>query len=153
MSWKTITTHPNYEISDAGEVRNSKTGRTLTPALTHGYHRITLCINNITSNWTIHRLVALYHIENPENYPCVDHIDRNRTNNHVSNLRWVTHSENSKNTGYSHYNRTGTMHHIVITRNGRFRVQITNGLRVAKNFKTSEEAVAFRDQWMADHPR
>ena len=45
----------------------------------------------------VHRLVALAFIENPENKPTVDHIDRNILNNNLSNLRWATMSEQNKN--------------------------------------------------------
>jgi hypothetical protein len=149
--WKTITTHPNYEVSDAGEVRNSKTGKTLKQILgSRGYLQVTLCPGH--NFYTIHRLVAMYHIENPENKPQVDHIDRNKTNNSIENLRWVTHSENVLNKDYNHRKTDGS-HNIYITRSGRFNVQITNSLHVCKNFKTMEDAVAFRDQWMAEHPR
>lgn len=45
----------------------------------------------------LHRLIAETFIPNPENKPTVDHIDRNGLNNHVSNLRWATHSEQNDN--------------------------------------------------------
>lgn len=47
--------------------------------------------------YATHRAVAELFIPNPENKPCVDHIDGNHMNNHVTNLRWVTYSENNLN--------------------------------------------------------
>lgn len=45
----------------------------------------------------LHRIIAELFIPNPENLPCIDHIDRNKYNNHVSNLRWCTYQENNQN--------------------------------------------------------
>lgn len=60
-----------------------------------GYARISYGRNH---KLAVHRLVALAFIPNPENKPCVDHIDRDVSNNDVSNLRWATYHENNSNT-------------------------------------------------------
>jgi len=150
MSWVTIVDFPNYEVSDAGEVRNSKTGKVMKGGVKrNGYAQVKL-----SGHWsTVHRLVAQHFIENPENKPCVDHIDRNRVNNHLSNLRWVTQSENRQNTDYYGHVTSGHRHHIYTTSTDTFNVRFYRNGLLNKTFKTLEEAVAFRDQWMIDNPR
>jgi hypothetical protein len=149
--WKTITTHPNYEVSDAGEVRNCKTGRVLKGILNQaGYLQIILCPGH--NQYKIHRLVAMYHLENPENKPQIDHIDRNRSNNSIQNLRWATRSENQLNKDYYTRKKDG-LHNILVTPNGTFSVQIRGYAKVNKSFKTLEDAIAFRDRFMAENPR
>ena len=58
-----------------------------------GYYCIHL--NGVT--YVKHRLIAKQFVPNPNNYPCVDHINHNRIDNHISNLRWVSSSDNNKN--------------------------------------------------------
>jgi hypothetical protein len=149
--WKTITTHPNYEVSSAGEVRNTVTGRTLKLCIHNaGYHKVKLCPDRTT--YLIHRLVAMYHLENPENNPIVDHIDRDRTNNSVENLRWVTQSENLLNKDYLHKEPDET-HYIIAIPSGSFRVRLRGRTKVDKCFNSLEEAIIFRDRFIAENPR
>lgn len=95
--WKSITTHPNYEVSNFGRVRNITTGEFKKPSINkEGYVRVSLHDKENVISIAVHRLVAIYFIPNPENNPLVNHIDSIRHNNMVFNLEWVTHSENSK---------------------------------------------------------
>ena len=58
------------------------------------YQRVTLSKNHKTKRFQVHRLVATHFIDNPTNKPFVNHIDNDGLNNKVTNLEWVTHSEN-----------------------------------------------------------
>lgn len=88
----------NYAISNFGNVLNIKTQKFLKSSKDgNGYLFVKLCKNEKRIMRKIHRLIAEHFIDNPNNYPCVDHIDRDRTNNSISNLRWTTSQINSRN--------------------------------------------------------
>jgi hypothetical protein len=95
--WRDVVGYEGlYKVSDHGRVRRD--GRILKPILgNHGYHYNTVSKDGVVTKIDIHRLVAFVFIPNPESKPCVDHIDGNPLNNHASNLRWVTQSENQWN--------------------------------------------------------
>ena len=97
-NWRTISEFPNYQVSNIGRVMNIKTSRILKTYINgFGYEIVTLSNNLSVSSKVCHRLVASEFIDNPNNKPLVDHIDRNKLNNNIDNLRWVTHSENQMN--------------------------------------------------------
>ncbi len=93
--WKQLQDFSNYEVSTLGNVRNSKTGRVLKLTCKGGYMFTGLSKNSHIKTLTVHRLVALAFLDNPENKPQVNHKDKNRSNNNVSNLEWSTASENN----------------------------------------------------------
>lgn len=108
--WKTIEGHPNYEVSNLGNVRSKdkyittkkgwkylSKGKTLKPWFA-SYLTVQLTNNKRA---TIHRLVAQAFIPNPDNKAEVNHIDGNKRNNCVSNLEWVTRSENHTHAYYT----------------------------------------------------
>lgn len=97
--WKTIKDYPNYQISNKGNVKslgNDKTRKEKiikSHKLKNGYCLVALG----TKRFYLHRLVAQAFIPNPENKPHIDHINTDRTDNRVENLRWVTQKENNNN--------------------------------------------------------
>lgn len=110
--WKPIPGFEGYyEASTLGNIRSvdrivkgpkcerfpvrGKTKATCTDK--YGYLHV--CLSKEHKKWypTIHRLVAMTFIPNPGNKPCVDHIDCDKLNNRVENLRWCTIRENNQN--------------------------------------------------------
>lgn len=85
----------NYFVNAQGEVFNKKGKKKASFVNDHGYEIVFLWKDNKSKSYTVHRLVAQAFISNPENKPCVNHIDGNKLNNEVNNLEWCTYSENT----------------------------------------------------------
>lgn len=94
--WKINKNYPNNLVSNMGRIKTSR-GRILSTRVHFGYLDCRI-INKDGKRKSprIHRLVAETFIPNPNNKPCVNHIDGNKLNNKVKNLEWVTYSENNK---------------------------------------------------------
>lgn len=97
MEIKDIEGFENYQITDDGRVWSKKRKIFLSQVLTNGYKQIILYKDGVYNNKKIHRLVAETFIPNPDNKPEVDHINGDRADNRVENLRWCTHKENCNN--------------------------------------------------------
>jgi hypothetical protein len=96
--YKIIKDFENYSVSNFGNVRNNKTGRILKPGINgNGYYNAMLYIDGKYFNKCIHKLVAESFIDNPYNKHCIDHINNNKLDNNVRNLRYVTNQENCMN--------------------------------------------------------
>ena len=89
-----------YMVSSFGRVKSLNFGKeTILKPRTDkdGYKLINLYKDKKSHTFKIHRLVAQAFIPNPDNKPHIDHINTNRTDNKVDNLRWCTPSENNLN--------------------------------------------------------
>ena len=91
------------EVEEPHRIRRLGSDRFVSTSLDRltGYMRVKL--NGRT--YKLHRILAKHFIENPDDLPQVDHIDRNKTNNSIENLRWVTASENTRNRTVAAYGR------------------------------------------------
>lgn len=133
--WTTIQEASNYEVSTYGNIRNKTTQKILKGRLTKsGYLQVSLKIDetNKFSNRYIHRLVAIYWIDNPEDKREVNHKDGNKENNNINNLEWVTSSENQKHRHSIGINKTSNRRVGKFTKDGELVAQY-NSIQEAAN--------------------
>lgn len=102
--WKAIKDYENlYEVSSLGNVRSvdryvkTKNGSRFIRGKEmakiedkDGYLKVCLCKNSVKKSYMIHRLVANAFLDNPFNYPSINHIDENKKNNSTENLEFCT---------------------------------------------------------------
>ena len=92
----------NYILYEDGQIYSKYKNKFITPQLdtSSGYMRIKLWKNKEKTKFYFHRLLAEHFIpNNDETKIIVDHVNRDRLNNDLSNLRWVTYAESNKNRG------------------------------------------------------
>ena len=145
-----INDYHNYLIYEDGRVFTKKNNRFLKQATDRkGYKYVDLW-NNGRKNFRIHRLIAIHYIPNPENKPQVDHIDRDKSNNNINNLRWVSKSENQQNTIVRKTNKLGIKNICYDKRKDKYNFQKRiNGVRHQKWFKTLDEAIEYKNDYCA----
>jgi len=125
---KKIEFSKGYTVTDCGVVlstnfhRESRE-REMVFDTSSKYARVTIRVDGKSKRFSVHRIVAEAFIDNPDNKPCVNHIDGNKLNNNSDNLEWCTHKENTKHAfdtglsvgmkGEAHpmYGKKGEAHH------------------------------------------
>lgn len=121
-----------YKVSSHGRVASNWGGWDMkTPSIQNGYYFVDLYFKPIKKKVSIHRLVAMAFIPNPEGKPQVNHKDSNKLNNNVENLEWVTARENALHAT-----------HVIKT----------NHPPKMMGYKLSEETIAKRREFYKTHP-
>lgn len=90
-----IERFPGYYINTSGEIYGVSKSQFLKHNMSDGYPKVLLYKNGKPESFYVHVLVAKTFIPNPDGKLVVNHIDNNNKNCDISNLEWVTHSENS----------------------------------------------------------
>ena len=98
MKRKEVEGHEGYYIYEDGNLYSVKSGKFLSQKLDSRkfYLMYSISKKGVSKMVLVHRLVAIAFIPNPKNKPVVNHKDGDKKNNNVSNLEWMTRSENSK---------------------------------------------------------
>ena len=136
--WKDIIYEKDYQISNLGRIKSFKWGkeRILKPSLSKkGY--LNVILNR--KNYLVHRLVAEAFLPNPDNLPCVNHKDEDKSNNIVNNLEWcdVKYNQNygTRNTRIGKSNTNGKLSKPVLqyTLDGQFVKEWSSTMECKRN--------------------
>ena len=139
--WKDIKGYPNYQISNYGRVWSKSRQIYIKPHKNNsGYLQITItAINGKQKRKLIHRLVAIAFIDNPNDYPCVNHKDENKENNMVTNLEWCSRSYNINYGSCREKISKGNSKPIRCIETG---IIYSNGIEAAKELDTTPDMVS-----------
>ena len=132
-----------YGISEEGDVYDFEKEKYLKTTLHKGYFLVYLRKGGKEYQKLIHRLIAETYIPNPNNILFVDHIDRNKQNNSISNLRWITNQQicmnRTKRKGLTSSEYKGVSWNGQ-TKTWQSRIQINGKIVHLGYFNTEEEA-------------
>ena len=151
----------NYEVSVEGEVRHIVRKVILKRGIpsTNNYPTVSLIIDGIKKTHRIHHMVATLFLPAPTDPGCeIDHIDRNTLNNNASNLRWVSKTVNNNNKNIQtqcRADKTSDLpHHIQLRTDKSYQCYSIcikhKGKRIKRDRRTIEEAIACRDELIAE---
>lgn len=169
--WKDIIGYEGlYQISNKGRVKSLKKWcgnkhlskwikeESILKPTDNGNGYLIIGLRNQTKrkNFYIHRLVASYFLDNPENKKCINHKDFNKQNNDVDNLEWISQKDNvlysvDRMKHRKSRSKTNTGERYITKRYKKYRVQID--YKDLGLFETLEEAKAKRDQYLKENPQ
>lgn len=151
-TWKDVVGYEGlYAVSDCGKIKSYdridalgrlKCGQELsTKRNNRGYVQVHLSANGKQKMKLLHRLVAEAFLENPNNYPQVNHKDENKDNNSVDNLEWCDNLYNRRyGTGYQRSCEKHDYKKIGLSNSKRVR-QLSKSGRVIAEYKSITDAM------------
>lgn len=139
-NWKDIKGYEGlYQVSDMGRIRSikRKAPKILVQSTSQdGYFKVSLYdLDRKQKVYFVHRLIAEAFIENPDNKPTVDHINMDKKDNRICNLRWATNAEQNEYKGGKEFPRSDNV-----------RKKVKN-METGEIFNTSVEAA----HWVVDN--
>lgn len=137
--WRTVIGFRNYEVSDEGRIRNSKTGRIMKTSIDkRGYEKVCLRESGTQDVKLVHRLVVESFLGNISGLD-ITHSDGNRSNNNLYNLDVKTRSENLKDTYRNGRRQLHKMKKVICVETGEVFESIVD---CAEAFNTSPKAIS-----------
>jgi len=151
--YREIPNYSNYMISNFGNLKNKKTNRILRQWIAgNGYKYCRIINNDGHKKITIHSLITKIFLgEKPDNYE-IDHIDRNKLNNSIENLRYVSKKDNCLNKNIETKKRKNSKnehHHIILNKWNSYQLSIQ--CKYIGSYKSLEEAIKKRDEIISNY--
>jgi len=155
-----IKDYETYGINKVGKVKCFRTGNLLPQYDSGGYKKLNIRNPDGYKCFLVHRLVAITFIDNPNNFEEVDHIDRDKSNNNIENLRWADdYIQNNNKCSW------GKVKHLYITLEAssdeksyssyRFQIHKSHIGRHSKRFRTDkytlQDAINYRNEFLKNN--
>ena len=140
-----VDNFPDYLIYNNGKVFSKKSKRFLKDVIKkNGYKQISLFRNGQKKSFLVHRLVGIYYLSNPENKPTIDHINRNKSDNRIENLRWATKYEQEENKGNQNNNTSGHKGISYCKTYKKWKYQKRGKYKIQRSFKSKIDTLCFK---------
>ena len=108
--WEDIKGYPNYAVSNLGRIKNKVSGKILKPQKDYkGYLRVRLYNQKVSQRFFIHRLVMQAFCG--ASSQTVDHVNGVKSDNNLSNLRYLSREDNTRKASIGHTHSQGSKHH------------------------------------------